>query len=115
MIWPDKKKKMDVYYPRDPISLSVDDWGVQSPSQQNIEVPLPFLEGDWIPRVNSWMIVKVVAFQSCLKAYFLEWSLNLLLQKRWWQMAIFDTKLLIAFPRAPPHPQEMRSEYPPWN
>ena len=35
--------------PRDPITLSEDDWGVQSPPQQSIRVPLPFSEGDWIP------------------------------------------------------------------
>ena len=27
----------------------MDDWGVQSPPQHIIEVPLPFSEGDWIP------------------------------------------------------------------
>ena len=46
--------------PRDPISLSVDDWGVQSPSQQNIEVPLPLLEGDWIPRVCCLVDILVI-------------------------------------------------------
>ena len=33
-------------FPRDPITLSEDDWGVQSPPQQGIKVPLPFSEGD---------------------------------------------------------------------
>ena len=37
-------------FPMDPITLSEDDWGVQSPPQQGIKVPLPFSEGDWIPR-----------------------------------------------------------------
>ena len=38
-------------FPRDLITLSEDDWGVQSPPQQCILVLLPFSEGDWIPRV----------------------------------------------------------------
>ena len=37
-------------FPRDPTALSNDDWGVLSPPQQVIYVPLPFSEGDWIPR-----------------------------------------------------------------
>ena len=37
-------------YPRDPITLSEDDWGVQSPPEPSIWVPLRFSEGDWIPR-----------------------------------------------------------------
>ena len=39
--------------PRGPITLSEDDWGVQSPPQESIWVPLPFLEGDWIPRETN--------------------------------------------------------------
>ena len=38
-------------YPRHPVIFSADDWGVQSPPQHSIWVPLPFSEGDWIPRV----------------------------------------------------------------
>ena len=37
-------------YPRHPVIFSADDWGVQSPPQHNIQFPLPFSEGDWIPR-----------------------------------------------------------------
>ena len=37
--------------PRHPVILSEIDWGVQSPPQHSILVPLPFSEGDWIPRV----------------------------------------------------------------
>ena len=33
--------------PRDPITLSEDDGGVQSPPQQGVYVPWPFSEGDW--------------------------------------------------------------------
>jgi len=36
--------------PMDPITLSDDDWGAKSHPQQGILVPLPFSEGDWIPR-----------------------------------------------------------------
>ena len=36
--------------PRHPVIFSADDWGVQSPSQQCLLVPLPFSEGDRIPR-----------------------------------------------------------------
>ena len=43
--------------PRDPITLSEDDWDVQSPSQHSIWIPLPFSEGYWIPRDGyKWMI-----------------------------------------------------------
>ena len=42
-------------HPDHPVIFSADDWGVQSPSQHNIWVPLPvlFSEGDWIPRVEK--------------------------------------------------------------
>ena len=40
--------------PRDPITLSEDDWGVQSPPQQSMSVSLPFSEGDWILTV-CWL------------------------------------------------------------
>ena len=40
----------NIYIPRNPVIFSADDWGVQSSSQHNISVPLPFSEGDWIPR-----------------------------------------------------------------
>ena len=43
-------------YPRHPVIFSADDWGVQSPPQHSIWVPLPFSEGDWIPRVNCLQI-----------------------------------------------------------
>ena len=33
-------------YPRDAINLSKDDWGVQSPHQESIWVPLPFSEDE---------------------------------------------------------------------
>ena len=36
-------------HPRHPVIFSAKDWGVQSPPQHRIEVPLPFSEGDWIP------------------------------------------------------------------
>ena len=35
---------------RHPVIFSDDDWGVKSPPQHNIYVPLPFSEGDWMPR-----------------------------------------------------------------
>ena len=46
----------NLFCPRGPITLSEDDWGVQSPPQQSISVPLPFSAGDWIPRAveNEW-------------------------------------------------------------
>ena len=44
------EEKVGILGPRDPITLSEDDWGLQSPRQQGIWVPLPFSEGDWIPR-----------------------------------------------------------------
>ena len=37
-------------YPRHPVIFLADDWGVQSPPEHSIYVPLPFSEGDWIPR-----------------------------------------------------------------
>ena len=38
-------------FPRDPITLSDDEQGVVITSEkQGISVPLPFSEGDWIPR-----------------------------------------------------------------
>ena len=37
-------------FPRHPVIFSADDWDVQSHPQQSIWVPLPFSEGDWIPR-----------------------------------------------------------------
>ena len=37
--------------PRHPVIFSADDCDVQSPPQHRIWVPLPFSEGDWIPRV----------------------------------------------------------------
>ena len=37
-------------YPRHPVIFSDDDWDVQSPPQHSMQVPLPFSEGDWIPR-----------------------------------------------------------------
>ena len=36
--------------PRDPITLSDDDYGVESPPQKGIWISIPFSEGDWIPR-----------------------------------------------------------------
>ena len=41
------------FCPRDPITLSEDDWDVQSPSQHSIWIPLPFSGGYWIPRVGD--------------------------------------------------------------
>jgi len=35
---------------RHPVIFSDNDWGVQSPSQHSIVVPLPFSAGDLIPR-----------------------------------------------------------------
>ena len=37
--------------PRDPITLSVDDWSVQSPGQHSHHIP--FSEGDWVSRETS--------------------------------------------------------------
>ena len=37
---------------------SADDWGVQSPSQQSIEVPLPFSEGDDV--FCAWFFIHLV-------------------------------------------------------
>ena len=48
-----KKKNLDIQIPPDPrhpVIFSADDWGVQSPPQHSIWVPLAFSEGDWIPR-----------------------------------------------------------------
>ena len=42
--------------PRNPVIFSADDWAVQSPSQQSIRVPLPFSEGDWIPREQQQIL-----------------------------------------------------------
>ena len=39
-----------LWIPRHPITLSEDDWGLQSPPQHGIRVPLSFSGGDWIPR-----------------------------------------------------------------
>ena len=38
------------FNPRHPVIFSDDDWGVQSPPQHSLEVPLPFSGGDWISR-----------------------------------------------------------------
>ena len=47
--------------PRDPITFSDDDWGVQSPPQLGIWVALPFSEGDWIDRAmqHVWLFLRV--------------------------------------------------------
>ena len=45
----------DIQCPRHPVIFLADDWGVQSPSQHSILAPLPFSEGDWIPR-DVWSI-----------------------------------------------------------
>ena len=44
-------KNIYIYIPRHPVIFSGNDWGVQSHSQHNIQVPLPFSGGYWIPRV----------------------------------------------------------------
>ena len=46
-----------VPFPRHPVIFSADDWDVQSHPQQSIWVPLPFSEGDWIPRDCKSQIV----------------------------------------------------------
>ena len=64
---PEKRKTAGINgcltFPRHPVIFSADDWDVQSHPQQSIWVPLPFSEGDWIPRdsililENSWPIL----------------------------------------------------------
>ena len=41
------------FFPRDPITLSDDDWGLRSPSKRIV----PFSVGDWIPRVSKLQTV----------------------------------------------------------
>ncbi len=48
--------------PRHPVIFSADDWGVQSPLQHGILVPLPFEKGDWIPRVRTGLQVYFALF-----------------------------------------------------
>ena len=36
-------------FPRHPVILSENDWGVQSPPQHSFRIPLPCSKGDWIP------------------------------------------------------------------
>ena len=43
---------------RHPVILSDNDWDVESPPQQSIEVPLLFSGGDWIPWVCYIMVVQ---------------------------------------------------------
>ena len=58
----------------------VDDWGVQSPPQHSIRVPLPFSGGDWIP----WVVKKVNSIYTLRK---LRWNLNI---QVWKMMFLFQ-------------------------
>ena len=61
----------DVESPRHPVIFSADDWGVQSLSQNSIEVPLPFSEGDWIRGVGE-----VTLFQIQSASWSIRWKEN---------------------------------------
>ena len=69
------------YIPRDPITLSKDDWGLQWLPQQGILVLVLFSEGDWILRVwyslatskwaefNFWIGCLIEFLQDMLLSY----------------------------------------------
>ena len=41
------------FNPKHPVIFSADSWCIKSLPQHSILVPLPFSEGDWIPRAND--------------------------------------------------------------
>ena len=64
--------KFSLSIPRHPVIFSNDDWGVQSPPQHSIYVPLPFSGGDWIPKVRQLC----PSFGTVSPVFFL-WTLSL--------------------------------------
>ena len=61
------------FVPRHPVIFSADDWGVQSPPQHSIWVPLPFSEGDWIPTVCDFYTNFVQVFVELLGVVHRDW------------------------------------------